>query len=62
MDVTFKEDDSRIRRGVAAENMSVMRHLALNLIRKEEDSKFSIPRKRRKASLYDQYRENVLGI
>ena len=62
LDVTFKEDDSRIRRGVAAENMSVMRHLALNLIRKEEESKFSIPRKRRKANLYDQYREKVLGI
>ncbi len=62
MDVTFKEDDSRIRRGVAAENMSVMRHLALNLIRKESDSKFSVPRKRRKAGLYDEYRERVLGI
>jgi predicted transposase YbfD/YdcC len=63
MDVTFKEDDSRIRRGVAAENMSVMRHLALNLIKKEsEESKFSIPRKRRKAGLYDEYREKVLGI
>jgi predicted transposase YbfD/YdcC len=62
MDVTFKEDDSRIRRGVAAENMSVMRHLALNLIRKESESKFSVPRKRRKAGLYDEYREKVLGI
>jgi predicted transposase YbfD/YdcC len=62
LDVTFKEDDSRIRRGVAAENMSVMRHLALNLIRKEAESNFSIPRKRRKANLYDQYREKVLGI
>jgi predicted transposase YbfD/YdcC len=62
MDVTFKEDDSRIRRGVAAENMSVMRHLALNLIRKESASTFSVPRKRRKANLYDEYREMVLGI
>lgn len=62
MDVTFKEDDSRIRRGLAAENMSVMRHLALNLIKKESDSDFSVPRKRRKASLYDEYREKVLGF
>jgi predicted transposase YbfD/YdcC len=62
MDVTFKEDESRIRRGVAAENMSVMRHLALNLIKKESDSSFSVPRKRRKAGLYDEYREKVLGI
>jgi hypothetical protein len=32
------------------------------LIRKESESKFSIPRKRRKAGLYDEYREKVLGI
>ena len=62
MDVTFKEDDSRIRRGVAAENMSVMRHLALNLIRNESDSSYSVPRKRRKAGLYDEYRQKLLGI
>ena len=62
MDVTFKEDDSRIRRNMAAENMSVMRHLALNLIKKETDSNFSVPRKRRKSALYDEYREKVLGF
>ena len=62
MDVTFKDDDSRIRRGVAAENISVMRHLALNLLRKESELTFSVPRKRRKTSLYDEYREKVLGI
>jgi hypothetical protein len=61
MDIRFKEDDSRIRRGVSAENMSVMRHLALYLIKKESDLKFSVPRKRRKAGLYDEYREKVLG-
>jgi predicted transposase YbfD/YdcC len=61
LDVTFKEDDSRIRRGLAAENMTVMRHLALNLIKKEGSSQFSVPRKRRKAALYDEYREKLLG-
>lgn len=62
MDVKLKEDDSRIRRGVAAENMSVMRHLVLNLLRKESEPTFSVPRKKRKASLYDESREKVLGI
>jgi hypothetical protein len=62
MNVTFKEDDSNIRRGVSAENKSVMRHLALNLIKKESDSKFSVPRKRRKTGLCDEYREKVLDI
>lgn len=62
LDVTFNEDQSRIRRGYSAENMCVMRHLALNLLKKETDSKISIPRKRRKAGFYDHYREKVLGI
>jgi len=62
LDVTFKEDDSRIRRGLAAENMSVMRHIALNLLKKEEQTQFSVPRKRRKANLHNDYREKLLGI
>ena len=59
--LTFKEDDSRIRRGMAAENMSVMRHLTLNLIKQETSFQFSVPRKRTKAALYDDYREKLLG-
>lgn len=62
LDVTFGEDDSRIRRGYSSENMCVMRHLALNLIKKETSSQLSIPRKRRKANLYDEYREKLLNI
>ena len=33
LDVVFHEDDSRIRKGHAPENMTVMRKLALNLAR-----------------------------
>jgi hypothetical protein len=36
-----------------------MRHLALNLLKKEQ-SNLSIPRKRRKASYYDEYRTKLL--
>ena len=61
LDVTFREDESRIRRGVAAENMGVMRHLVLNLIKKDTSCNFSVPRKRRKAALYDGYREKLLN-
>jgi hypothetical protein len=32
------------------------------LIRKDSESTFSVPRKRRKAGLYDEYRGKVLGI
>tara|TARA_B110000091_G_scaffold194544_1_gene220457 strand:+ start:14 stop:310 length:297 start_codon:yes stop_codon:yes gene_type:complete len=60
LDVTFGEDASRIRRGMAAENMVVMRHLAINLLKNETSSNYYMPRKRRKALLDDDYRKKVL--
>ena len=41
LDVTFKEDDSRIRLKNATENMAILRRLALNLI-KISDKKGSV--------------------
>jgi predicted transposase YbfD/YdcC len=41
LDVTFREDDSRIRTGYAPENFNVVRQLAINLLKKE-NSKLSI--------------------
>jgi len=34
LDVTFKDDQSRLRRGYGAENMAVIRHFAINLVRR----------------------------
>ncbi|GEM_PF-793668 len=59
LDVTFREDDSRIRTGYAPENFSVVRQLAINLLKKEP-SKLSVKRKRFKAALSDRFRENVV--
>jgi len=39
LDVSFSEDASRIRRNDGAENFSVTRSLALNVIRQDETSK-----------------------
>ena len=36
LDVTFHEDQSRIRAGYAAENFAVLRHIALNLLRQQQ--------------------------
>ena len=60
LDVTFNEDDCRIRRGMASENMTVMRHLAINLLKQDKKNKIYIPRKQRKALFYDDYRESLL--
>jgi predicted transposase YbfD/YdcC len=59
LDVTFREDDSRLRSGYGAENFAVIRHIALNLL-KREPSKASLKRKRYKAALSNEFRSNVL--
>jgi predicted transposase YbfD/YdcC len=39
LDVTFNEDQSRLRKGFGARNMAVVRHFALNLVRSAADAK-----------------------
>jgi predicted transposase YbfD/YdcC len=60
LDVTFHEDDSRIRTGDAAHNMAVLRHMALNLLKQEQSVKCSIRNKRLKAGWDEVYLEQVL--
>ncbi len=36
LDVAFREDNSRVRLGHSSENISVIRHIALNLLRQEK--------------------------
>lgn len=61
MDVTFGEDDSRIRERNAATNFAVVRRLALNLI-KQEKTKMSIAKKRFAAALDTDYLEEILDV
>ena len=60
LDVSFKDDDSRIRRGMASENMVVMKHLAINLLKSDKNDKRYIPRKQRNALFCGDYREKLL--
>ena len=39
LDVSFREDESRIRKDHAPENFAVLRRIALNMIKKEKDTK-----------------------
>lgn len=59
LDVTFREDQSRLRTGHGAENFAVLRHMALNLLRQEPSSK-SLPRKRLACALNPDYLLKVL--
>ena len=60
LDVVFHEDASRIRNGHAPQNMAVIRHMALNLLR-QEPSKGSLKSKRFRAALDGAYLARVLG-
>jgi predicted transposase YbfD/YdcC len=60
LDVTFNEDQSRLRTGHGAKNMAVVRHFALNLLRQVQDKR-SIKRRRKRASWDPQYLLQILG-
>src|SRR5713101_1116537 len=54
LDVTFREDHSRLRKGHGPENFAVLRHITLNLLRQEPSNK-SLPRKRLACALNPDY-------
>ena len=60
LDVTFREDLSRLRAGHGAKNMAVVRHFALNLVRQVADNR-SIKRRRKRAAWDPQYLLEILG-
>jgi len=60
LDVGFREDECRIRKGHASENLAVIRHIALNLLKKNKSYKGGIKAKRLKAGWDDAYRELIL--
>jgi predicted transposase YbfD/YdcC len=62
LDIAFREDDSRVRTGHAAENFAILRHLAMNLLKQETTCKLGIKSKRRKMSWDDTYLLKVLGV
>ena len=61
LDVSFREDESRVRTGNAPENMAIMRHAALNLLRHDRDSKISIKARRKLAAWDNDYLLSILA-
>jgi len=62
LDVTFREDESRIRMGHGPENFAILRHIAINLLREETSFKGSIKTKRLKCGWNDAYLSKVLNM
>ena len=59
LDVAFKEDLSRLRKGHGAQNMAVVRHFAINLVRDAKDKR-SIKTRRKRASWDPAYLRAIL--
>lgn len=62
LDVSFGQDANQTRTKNAAENLAVVRHFALNLIRNYSGDRYSVPRRRRLCDYRVNYREALLGV
>jgi predicted transposase YbfD/YdcC len=62
LDVAFGEDHSRIRLDNAAQNVAILRHMALNLLKQEKSARVGIKAKRLRAGWDDTYLLKVLAI
>ncbi len=60
LDVALSEDQSRVRKGNAAENLAVLRHIALNLLKQEKTAKGGIRAKQLQAAWNNEYLLKVL--
>lgn len=61
LDIAFREDESRVRKDHGPENLAVLRHIALNLLKQEKTAQMGIHAKRLKAGWDEDYLRHVLS-
>lgn len=61
LDVAFREDHCRVRKDHASENMGILRHVAINLLKREKSLKGGIQTKRLKAAWDHNYLLKILS-
>ena len=62
LDMSFNEDQSRIRKENAPQNMAVIRHLALNMLRNAKKKRQSIKGLRKKAGWDNNTLKEILAL
>ena len=61
LDVTFREDDSRVRDRIAARNLAILRKIAINLISRGRTARISMRARRKQAAWNDDYMLSLLA-
>jgi predicted transposase YbfD/YdcC len=60
LDVTFREDDCRVRDRIAVRNFALLRKIAINLVRRHHNSKNSLRGRRKSAGWNNAYMLQIL--
>lgn len=60
LDIAFREDDSRVRKGHGARNLATLRRLALTLLMREKSVKWGVATKRFNAACDNAYLVKIL--
>jgi predicted transposase YbfD/YdcC len=60
LDVAFREDECRLRKGDGAQNLAMLRHIAVNLLNQDTMTRAGMMTKRLKAGWDVAYREQLL--
>lgn len=62
LDVSFREDECRVRTKHAAKVFNAVRHLTINLLTRDTSSKGGLAAKRKRCAISSAYRDKILGI
>ena len=60
LDVALREDDCRVRKGNAPENLALLRHIAINAVKQEKTKKLGVKNKRLKAGWDENYLAKIM--
>lgn len=60
LDVSFNEDDCRVRKDNGPQNLAALRHVSLNLLKRDRTTKAGIKTRRLKAGWENSYLEHLL--
>jgi len=61
LDIAFREDECRVRKDHGPQNLAILRHIAVNLLKQEKTAKMGVNNKRLRAGWDEVYLRKVLA-